>query len=477
MKAVIARVFIWLLALAAGRIDASAQDFARMTPEERQAYFARIQEDSHRDWRAMMDRLAIVEPALPPPSEDPRRPSGLVQREGSTNWFDAAGRFHVRSNWGHWTNYADSLNGNPRLPDPLVTGDGRPVSDAGTWWNARRPEILELYRREVYGRIPPDVPSPRFEATSVDSTALGGTAIVKQVVGTIDNSRYPAATPRIVLTMILPRAADGPVPVILRIGGFWGWSPERGVDGLPGDVRQVLQKGWGFVAFDPYALQADHGAGLAEGIIGLVAAGQPREPDQWGSIAAWSWGLSRALDYFETDPAIDARRVAVQGHSRYGKTALVAGAFDERFAIVWPSCSGSMGASLEKRNNGETIDNVASSSEYHWMAGNFLKYGGDWDAMPVDAHLLMAAIAPRPLFVTAATEDSWTDQEGMFLAAVAAGPVYRLLGARGLQTEVMPPPDTTLADGDLAWRMHEGGHTDAPDWEAFLAFAGRYLGR
>jgi hypothetical protein len=241
-------------------------------------------------------------------------------------------------------------------------------------------------------------------------------------------------------------------------------------------VYQVLGLGWAYATVNTGNIQADNGAGLGEGIIGLVNRGQPREPDQWGVLAAWSWGLSRALDYLETDPAIDAKRAAIQGHSRWGKTALLSGALDARWAIVWPSCSGAMGASIEKRSWGENIDNVAGGGEYHWMAGNFLKYAGHWQDMPVDAHELIALVAPRPVFITGGTRDQWSDPHGEFLAAVGADPVYRLLGKRGLGTTTMPAPDVSLIDAELAFRDHEGGHTDAPDWPVFLRFAQRYFG-
>lgn len=187
--------------------------------------------------------------------------------------------------------------------------------------------------------------------------------------------------------------------------------------------------------------------------------------------------MSRALDYFQTDPQIDAKKAAIEGHSRWGKTALLAGALDQRSAVVYASSSGAMGASLERRNWGETIDNVAEGGGYHWMAGNFLKYAGNWAAMPVDAHELLALVAPRPLFITGGTKgDTWVDTHGEFLAAVAADPVWRLLGAKGLGTTTMPAPDHGLMDGDLAFREHEGGHTDMLDWPAFLQCAKRYFG-
>jgi hypothetical protein len=298
----------------------------------------------------------------------------------------------------------------------------------------------------------------RFEVVAVDSGELAGKAIVKRVVGRVDNSAYAAAAPTVDVTLYLPPRASR-VPVVVQVGTFFG-PPGR----VPDAVSQVLALGWAYATVNTGNIQADNGAGLGAGIIGLVNRGRSREPDDWGVLAAWSWGMSRALDYLETDPAVDTKRAAIEGHSRWGKTALLAGALDRRWAIVWPSCSGAMGASLEKRSWGETIDNVAGAGEYHWMAGNFLKYAGHWAQMPVDAHELIALVAPRPIFVTGGTRDQWSDPHGEFLAAVGADPVYRLLGARGLGTSTMPAPDVALVEGDLAFRNHEGGHTNDPDW-------------
>jgi hypothetical protein len=466
-------LIIGLAALTGARgVAAQTPNFRQMTPEERTAYMARIRAASEEDRRRMMTRLGLKEPeALPPPATDPNRPLYLTQRPGSNNWYDSVGNTHVRSPWGIWSNYDESKAGGYALPDPLVTNDGRRVTDAATWRNVRRPEILGLFEREIYGRTPRNTPRVTFEVTGVDSSTFAGKAIVKRVVGHVDNSSYPAAKPRVDITMYLPPGATGRIPIIVMAGSFFGPA-----DRVPDAVYQVLGLGWAYATVNTGNIQADNGAGLGEGIIGLVNRGQPREPDQWGVLAAWSWGLSRALDYLETDPAIDAKRAAIQGHSRWGKTALLSGALDARWAIVWPSCSGAMGASIEKRSWGENIDNVAGGGEYHWMAGNFLKYAGHWQDMPVDAHELIALVAPRPVFITGGTRDQWSDPHGEFLAAVGADPVYRLLGKRGLGTTTMPAPDVSLIDAELAFRDHEGGHTDAPDWPVFLRFAQRYFG-
>jgi hypothetical protein len=238
-------------------------------------------------------------------------------------------------------------------------------------------------------------------------------------------------------------------------------------------MQQVLAHGWGYASFSTGSVQADSAAGLTEGIIGLMNRGQPRKsPDEWGVLSAWTWGLSRAIDYFETDRDVDAKRLGVEGHSRWGKTALWATAQDQRWAIVYTSCSGEGGAKLFRRNYGETTDNIANS---YWMAANFKKYGGHWNDLPVDAHELIALVAPRPAFVTGATQDPWSDPHGEFLAAVAAGPVYRLLGKKDLGTAEMPAPNVALTAGDVAFREHIGAHTDVPDWPVFLDYAAKYF--
>jgi hypothetical protein len=263
--------------------------------------------------------------------------------------------------------------------------------------------------------------------------------------------------------------------------GFVGFGARGGppVPTGPSWQEQVLAKGWGYAILVPGSIQADNGAGLTEGIIGLVNKGQPRQPDDWGSLRAWAWGASRALDYFETDKSVDARKVGIEGHSRYGKATIVTMAYDPRFAIAFVSSSGEGGAKIHRRNFGELLENVAAANEYHWMAGNFLKYAGPLNSndLPVDSHELVALCAPRPVFISAgATEgDGWADAKGSFLAAAGAGPVYKLLGKKDMGTAGFPPIETGLMDGDIAFRQHSGGHTPAPNWPTFIAFAGRYF--
>jgi hypothetical protein len=249
----------------------------------------------------------------------------------------------------------------------------------------------------------------------------------------------------------------------------------------PSWQAQVISKGWGYAILLPTSFQDDSGAGMDKGIIGLVNKGQPRTPEQWGAIRAWAWGASRALDYLETDKAVDAKQVGVMGHSRFGKTALVAMAYDPRFAVAYISSAGTGGDKLYRHVIGEQLENLAAAPTfYYWMAGNFLKYAGPLNTsdLPVDAHELIALCAPRPVFIgvgSTTAGDEWADPMGEFLGAVGAGPVYRLLGKKDLGTTTFPPIQTGLVDGDLAFREHQFGHTPAPNWPFFLEFAGRYL--
>jgi len=376
-------------------------------------------------------------------------------------------------------NYDESkANPYPNLPEPLVLKNGRKVTSAAMWWNQRRPEIVEDFDREVYGRAPKDTPKVKWEVTSTTSEMNGDAPVVtKQIVGHVDNSSYPQITVDIQLSLTTPANAAGPVPVIME----FGFSGGRGGPVAPGPTwqQQVLAKGWGYASLIPGSVQADNGQGLTQGIIGLVNKGQPRNLDDWGALRAWAWGASRAMDYFETDKSVDAKRVGLEGHSRYGKATVVAMAYDQRFAIAFVSSSGEGGVKLHRRNWGELVENVAAANEYHWMAGAFIKYAGplNWNDLPVDSHELVALCAPRPVFISAGATngDGWVDAKGMFLAGAGAGPVYKLLGKSDLGATEFPPIETPLIDGDIAFRQHSGGHTAAPNWPTFLKFAGRYF--
>jgi len=372
------------------------------------------------------------------------------------------------------------------LPDPLTFKNGQPVKTARDW-TRRRAEIVEDFDREVYGRAPAATPPVKWEVTATSTETVGGVPMVtRQLVGHVDNSSYPLITVDIQLTLATPANARGPVPVIMEFG--FGPRP-RAANAPPAPPpplegtwqEQLARKGWGYAVLVPTSVQADNGAGLTRGIIGLVNKGQPRDLDDWGALRAWAWGASRALDYFETDRTVDASRVGIEGLSRYGKAALVAMAYDQRFAIGFIASSGAGGAKLHRRHFGEQVENVAGQGEYHWMAGNYVKYAGPLQPtdLPVDAHELVALCAPRPVFISAGSlevEGRWIDARGMFLAGVGAGPVYRLLGKRDLGTTEYPPMETGLVTGEIAFRQHRGGHTAGPNWPTFLTFAERYFG-
>jgi hypothetical protein len=403
-------------------------------------------------------------------------------------------------------NYDESLaNPFPNLPDVLTLKNGKKVTDAKTWWEQRRPEIVEDFEREVLGRIPPNVPKVTWTVTNTSQGMAGPYPIVeKQLVGHVDNASCPAIRVDIQMSLTTPADAKRPVPVMMMFG--FAWMPKKapafpgpggaaGPAGDPPGTEQLIADGWGFATIIPNSIQADNGAGLTRGIIGLVNKGQPRRPDDWGSLRAWAWGASRGLDYLEADKSVDSRHVGIEGVSRYGKAALVTMAFDTRFAVVLVGSSGEGGAKLHRRNFGEAVENLTGSGEYHWMAGNFLKYGaaeaefGSMNSgdLPVDAHQLIALCAPRLTFISYGVPEKgdakWLDQQGSFMAAVAAGPVFRLLGARDLgtsdnyMTEKMPAVNVGLLDGHLAWRQHDGGHTDGPNWKYFIPWANKFFNR
>jgi hypothetical protein len=399
----------------------------------------------------------------------------------------------------------------PDLPELLTMKNGQNVTNAEMWWKQRRPEIVEDFEREVVGRVPRNVPKVSWNVISNITDGLVGDlpANGKQLIGRADNSSCPDIKVGIRMTVVTPAKAKQPVPVLMMFGGFWGDGMPRpagtpvptnrfpefgGPYKDPPSNEQLLAAGWGYATINPITIQADNGAGLTKGIIGLVNRGQPRKPDDWGALRAWAWGAARGLDYLETDSAVDAKKVGIEGVSRFGKAALVAMAFEPRFAVVLVGSSGEGGAKLHRRNFGEAVENLTASGEYHWMAGNFLKYGaaessfGSKNAgdLPVDAHMLIALCAPRPTFISYGVpergDSNWLDQQGSYMAAVAAAPVFRLLGARDIgekedyRTAKMPPVNTGLLNGELAWRQHDGGHEDRTNMKHFIAWASRLLG-
>jgi len=384
-----------------------------------------------------------------------------------------------RAPTGHVSNYDEAKVSNYTLPDPLKLQSGQPVTDAETWYELRRPELLKLYETEIYGRVPKQAPKMKFELVATDLGALSNTATRKDLVGHIGN---PTNGPTVNLVLYLPANATGPVPVLLHVlfGNPPANSPAVTNSTRPGEIgpiADILAHGYGYAMFRYTEIEGDSQTNslsivrklaLPEGQIGPAA-------DEWGTITAWAWATSKVLDYLETDRAVDAKRVALIGHSRLGKTALWAGARDPRFALVFASCSGELGASLARRDYGETVDDVIANFPW-WFAVNFRKYSTRWNDLPVDSHMLIALNAPHPVFITGGTQDQWADPHGMFLAAVAAGSVYRLLGEWDLGTKELPPLDTPVNDGNLGFHYHTGPHSiTAADWKAFLDFAGRFL--
>lgn len=398
----------------------------------------------------------------------------------------------------------------PDLPDVLALKNGRKVTTREMWWKQRRPEIVEDFEREVVGRVPGNVPHVSWTIVSNVTDGVVGTlpARGKRLVGHVDNSACPAINVDIRMTVVTPAAAKEPVPLLMMFGGFFGDGLPRpagtppptnrfpefgGPYKDPPSTEQLLAAGWGYATINPGSIQPDNGAGLTKGIIGLVNKGQARKPDDWGALRAWAWGAARGLDYLETDPTVDAKKVGIEGVSRFGKAALVAMAFEPRFAVVLVGSSGEGGAKLHRRNFGEAVENLTGAGGYHWLAGNFLKYGtaessfGSKNAgdLPVDAHMLIALCAPRPTFISYGIPERgdahWLDQQGSYMAAVAAGPVFRLLGARDLgkkedyRTAQMPPVNTGLLEGELAWRQHDGGHEDRSNMKYFIAWANKWL--
>lgn len=440
-------------------------------------------------------------------------------------------------------NYDEALaNPYPDLPDALTLKNGKKVTTAEMWWKQRRPEIVEDMEREVYGRIPANVPKVTWTVKVTDKERVGFYPVIaKQLIGHVDNTAYPLINVNIEMTLVIPANAKGRVPVLMMFGRSALPAPAQppaadvekintalkellvkehpefktifeqypaynpiveqspfGPGGFPvtkGDpptATQLIANGWGYVLIDPSSIQADNGEGLTKGIIGLVNKGQPRKPEDWGALRAWSWGAARALDYLETEPAVDAKHVGIEGVSRYGKAALVTLAFEQRFAMGLIGSSGEGGAKLHRRNFGEAVESL-TGGEYYWMAGNFMKYGAS-DAvfgaktakdLPVDAHELIALCAPRYTFISYGIPEQgdakWLDQQGSYMATVAAGSVFKLLGAKDIgvsndyKTEKMPPVNTGLLDGELAWRQHDGGHTDAPNVKHFIAWANKLM--
>jgi hypothetical protein len=475
------------------------------------------------DHQQMMDQLGIQE-LRPGRSGDPKGPNPANYDETRANPY-------------------------PNLPDPLRMADGRKVTSAKMWWDQRRPEIVRDYEREVYGTVPANAPKVEWRVVATEREQLGFGSlpvIARKMIGHVDNTAFPAIAVNIRMTVVTPADAKGPVPLLIMFSPAMlnpqGWPapnqpsrddyerinaamkallikqdpalaevfaahpayepqlpppfkpPEPNADGDPPNAQQLIAAGWGFATLDPASVQEDNGAGLRRGVIGLVNQGRPRKPDDWGALRAWAWGASRALDYLSADPAVDGRHIGIEGVSRYGKAALLTMAMDPRFAMVLVGSSGKGGATPLRRDFGEDVSNLATG-EYHWMAGNFIKYDASKTRsgpmtpgqLPVDSDELIALCAPRLTFISYGAPEKgdakWLDQQGSFMAAVAASPVFELLGAKGLErapadyhTAAMPGINVARLGGDLAWRQHDGGHTDAPNMKYFIQWVDARIG-
>ncbi len=440
-------------------------------------------------------------------------------------------------------NYDEKLaNPYPNLPDVLTLNNGQKVTTPEMWWKQRRPEIVQDMEREVYGRLPANIPKVTWSVAVTDKEFVGFTPVIaKKLIGHVENSLCPLIDVNISMVVVTPANAKGPVPVLMMFGrsslpapaqppqaeldkinsalkellakgdpslkAIFDQYPAYSINaslpppsfgarppiGDPPTAQQLIADGWGYALIDPASIQADNAVGLTRGIIGLVNKGQPRKPDQWGALRAWAWGAARGLDYLETDPAVDAKHVGIEGVSRYGKAALVTLALEPRFAMGLIGSSGEGGTKLNRRNFGEAVESL-TGGEYYWMAGNFMKYGAS-DAvfgsktandLPVDSHELIALCAPRLTFISYGIPEQgdakWLDQKGSYMATVAAGAVFKLLGAKDLgvsndyRVEQMPPVNQGLLDGQLAWRQHDGGHTDAPNVKYFIQWADKFIG-
>jgi hypothetical protein len=394
-------------------------------------------------------------------------------------------------------NYDEAKVGTYTLPDPLKLNNGKPVRDARTWYAKRRPEIEQIFLSQQYGRDPGRPAGEQFEVTEKGTAALNGKAIRKQVTISFSEDK---SWPKINLLIYLPADAKKPVPMFFSINfgavqnavddpgilpdEIWDAKTNTKIPASKGrgfgrlNVEPFLDAGIGVATFYYGDIDPDYPAGLSNGIRAryLKPGESERATDDWGSIAAWAWGMSRVEDYFETDNSIDAKRVAIHGVSRLGKTVMWAGAHDQRFAAVIASCSGEGGAALSHRNYGETIAHLTAPTRFPYQfAANYGKYAGFPDTAPMDANLLIALIAPRPLLLQTGSTDNWSDPKGEFLAEVAAGPVYKLLGKDGLDTDVWPAAKQPILH-DLAYYMHDGGHGMVPtDWDVYIQFLKMHL--
>ena len=446
------------------------------------------------DHDQMLWQLGIKLPQLPPKLQDPNKPANAWPADKNNpdgNWTDDLKHTITRSSFGLWNNYSDKSAGFFPGPDSAKLGDytpinllkmknGKVITTADEWWSMRSPEILKDLQEQLYGKIPPDSVLPKVTWSVTTTTGGKGSSayIQKEITGTLDISCYPEVRnkPVISATLRTPANATESVPVMIHFGGFGNAAETY--------FTRANPNGWGVCVFNLSALQPDNGTGLTSYLIGLVNKGNWRKPTDWGTLVAWSWGVSKLIDYFETDKDVNAKIIGLTGHSRYGKATLVTLAYEPRVAIGFPSDGGSLGTKMNRRHWGQDLENSTGANEYHWMAGTFFKYAGELvqgqylprkiEECTVDAHSLLALCAPRPVLLNGGTNSSWTDPYGQYLTTVYASPVYELLGKKGI---IMPDPkpiiDKVYIDGGLAFRYHNGGHTDAPEWPAFFEFAAK----
>ena len=458
-------------------VTAAGQQFPERPPADVTATMDRDQ---------MMSQLGVSFISMPPKLEDPNRPDAAWPSNDENpegNWTDADGNTITRGGMGLWVTY-DNDSQNLYTPiDLLEMNNGRKITSEAEWWSMRRPEIKKQVEDLVWGRMPTESELPHKVEWQVEETrgeAEGVAYIEKKITGLIDTSIYPEVrdAPVIDVTLRIPADATGPVPVIIQFGG--GRS-------MGAVWRHVSPEGWGAATFNPNSIQPDNGRGLTSYLIGLMNKGEWREPTDMGSLVAWAWGIGRLIDYFETDDSVDATKVGVSGHSRYGKGAFIAMAYEPRLAVAYPSCGGALGPSMVRRHYGQNLENLSWDREYHWIAGNAFQWMGPLnegeykprkvEVMPVDAHSVLALAAPRPVFLNGGNRDTWSDTYGTYLTGVGATPVYELLGKKGVVVPGGGDPaiDVAYNEGDIGYRSHDGGHTPEPDWPAFVAFTKKYF--
>ena len=476
--------------------------------------------DNTADHAEMMAKLHITSPLRP-------GPAGRLNADGSAP--------------PNFANY-DESKATAKSPAPklLAMSDGRTITTPAMW-QQRRSELLEIFDRDIYGRVPEAAKTIKvtWEVTGSTEGMSGAIpTVTRTLVGHVDPTYYPAITVDIAASVTTPAKGTGKVPVIIQWGGGAGGrgraagpppAPQQtaptltgarapvasaGIPGFPNGAttwqQAAISLGWGYGSLSATSIQADGGGdNLRKGIIGLINKGEYRKPEDWGALRAWAWGASRLVDYLETDALVDAKQVAFEGHSRYGKATMVTMVYEPRILNGFVSSSGEAGAKLWRHLVGQQVESLGNAGEYYWMAGNFIRYSGPLtvDDLPIDQHQFIALVAPRPIFISGGeyvegngvpgtnsrySLENWQDTPGTFMATAGASPVWKLLGKKPLSNKAlglsfddvpdpvavkgkMPPPLTPLIDGDIAFRQHDLGHVDAPNWPTFIEFAGHYF--